>query len=283
MTREQWLKERGNRIGGSNISAVLGLNPYQSPYDLWLRLTGREEPPAENNHMIAGRFLENAVAEWFDYETPHHVVKASAKNLLFEHPEHKFLVASPDRKVYLDGSRKKENTVLAEIKTTGRNIDPDSIPPEWFIQPTYYCGILGYKRFIVIWYDRHRNNIDFKLYDFDKELYDYIIEKAVFFWNEYVVKDKRPPAETSSDIIKIYPNHEEGKTIVATDEVLELYGKAIELKRKEKIIKNVYNDTATQIKLIMKDAERLVTPQLETLFTFKTNKKGSRILLIKEI
>ena len=283
MTREQWLKKRGERIGGSNISTILGLNPYQSPYDLWLRLTKREQPPVENNNMIAGRFLEHAIADWFDYVTPHHVVKASAGNILYEHPEYPFLVASPDRKVFLNGSRKKEDTALMEIKTTGMNVDPDEVPFYWFLQPTYYCGMLGYEKFIVLWYDRHRNNIDYKLYDFDKSIYDTLIEQAVYFWNEYVVKDIPPPAVNASDIEKLYPQSEEGKSLIATDDILDIYSSAIHAYRLKNKYYQEYKELSDKIKVIMKDAETLLSPNMERLFTYKTDKNNKRRFKIFEI
>ncbi|MGH3627235.1 MAG: YqaJ viral recombinase family protein, partial [Sciscionella sp.] len=33
--REQWLAERRKGIGGSDIATLLGINPYQSEYELW--------------------------------------------------------------------------------------------------------------------------------------------------------------------------------------------------------------------------------------------------------
>ena len=40
---EEWLKNRMNGIGGSEISAVVGLNPYLSNIDLWELKTGRRQ------------------------------------------------------------------------------------------------------------------------------------------------------------------------------------------------------------------------------------------------
>ena len=33
--RQEWLKARSGRIGGSDASAVIGLNPYLNNVDLW--------------------------------------------------------------------------------------------------------------------------------------------------------------------------------------------------------------------------------------------------------
>lgn len=163
-----------------------------------------------------------------------------------------------------------------------KDIDPDDIPPEWFIQPTYYAGIVGYKTIIVAWYDRVRNKFNWKEYPFDNELYQYIIDEAAAFWNNYIVTDIAPEATTEDDIKTMFPQHEEGKTIVASDEVLETYGKAIGLKRQKSEIEKEYKDTTERLKLVMRDAEKLITEQRETLATFKTGARG-RTFLLKEV
>jgi predicted phage-related endonuclease len=39
-----WLKSRKAGVGGSDMSTILGLNAFKTPYDLWLEKTGRAEP-----------------------------------------------------------------------------------------------------------------------------------------------------------------------------------------------------------------------------------------------
>ena len=41
--RQEWLKARSGRIGGSDASAVIGLNPYLNNVDLWRIKTGQAE------------------------------------------------------------------------------------------------------------------------------------------------------------------------------------------------------------------------------------------------
>lgn len=41
---EQWHLRRRLGIGGSEIGTILGLNKYQTPFDLWLLKTGRKAP-----------------------------------------------------------------------------------------------------------------------------------------------------------------------------------------------------------------------------------------------
>lgn len=40
---EAWLTQRDHGVGGSDLSTILGLNKYATPYTLWLEKTGREQ------------------------------------------------------------------------------------------------------------------------------------------------------------------------------------------------------------------------------------------------
>ena len=44
MSKEEWTALRSTTIGGSDAAAILGLNPYKSPYALWAEKTGKVIP-----------------------------------------------------------------------------------------------------------------------------------------------------------------------------------------------------------------------------------------------
>ena len=41
MSRDEWLIMRKQGIGSSDAATAVGLNPYQSPLELWMIKTGR--------------------------------------------------------------------------------------------------------------------------------------------------------------------------------------------------------------------------------------------------
>ena len=41
MARIDWLLDRRKGIGGSDVSAILGLNKWKSAYQIWLEKTGK--------------------------------------------------------------------------------------------------------------------------------------------------------------------------------------------------------------------------------------------------
>ena len=48
-TREEWLANRMQGIGGSEIASVIGQNPWMSNVELWEYKTGRKTRPNVSN------------------------------------------------------------------------------------------------------------------------------------------------------------------------------------------------------------------------------------------
>ena len=65
--REEWLTHRQEGIGSSEVATILGLNPWETPYQLWRRKKGLDAPKEETFAMKAGHYLEDAVSMfWLD-------------------------------------------------------------------------------------------------------------------------------------------------------------------------------------------------------------------------
>lgn len=67
--RAAWLEERRKGIGGSDVAAVLGLNPYRTPLDLWEDKTGKAEELPQSESAYWGTALEDVVAHEFSTRT----------------------------------------------------------------------------------------------------------------------------------------------------------------------------------------------------------------------
>ena len=71
MPRDEWLELRRQGIGGSDAAAILGLNPWKTPMDVWLEKTGEfTRDDEENEQMYWGTVLEAVVAEEFKAHRP---------------------------------------------------------------------------------------------------------------------------------------------------------------------------------------------------------------------
>jgi len=96
MPRETWLEYRKQGIGGSDVAAIAGLNPWRSPMAVWLEKTGQIEPQKENEAMYWGAALEDIVAQEFSKRTG---LKVHRKNFMLQHPEYPFMLANIDREI----------------------------------------------------------------------------------------------------------------------------------------------------------------------------------------
>ena len=82
-SREEWLKERSLRIGGSDASAVLGLNPYRTNLELWQIKTGQFTPEdiSDKPYVRFGMEAERYIRELFKLEHPQYKVFYEENNL----------------------------------------------------------------------------------------------------------------------------------------------------------------------------------------------------------
>jgi len=103
-----WHKLRSENIGGSECAALWGLSPYTTRYVLW-NLKARLLPPedlSDNERVLAGIFLEPAVAAWASKKWGVELRKFSGYVV---HESVKGMGCTPD---YID----RNATILVQIK-----------------------------------------------------------------------------------------------------------------------------------------------------------------------
>lgn len=81
--RAEWLKARKNYIGGSDASAVVGMNPYKSNTDLWLEKTGQIIPEdiSDKPYVQYGHDAEPLLRELFKLDYPEYQVFYEENNM----------------------------------------------------------------------------------------------------------------------------------------------------------------------------------------------------------
>jgi len=68
------MNDRTKTIGASEIGAILGVNPYMSPVDVWMVKTLRKPEFEGNAATERGLILEPAIAAWFKNHSKFHSV-----------------------------------------------------------------------------------------------------------------------------------------------------------------------------------------------------------------
>ena len=271
-TREEWLQNRTMGIGASEAASVLGLNPWESPYQLWRRKKGLDAPKVENFAMKAGHYLEDAVSKFYADESHCTIIKSSTDDFTILDTEHPILRVSPDRTFWRAGARHndKEKSIL-ECKTTQMQIDPDNIPKHWFCQLQMNLGVGEYKDGALAWLTMGRE-FGYLDVDFDPDFYGWMKGELIKFWELYIEGNEIPQSVTADDVLIKFSKHTAGKEVVATEEILEeldrLNDLKSDIKENEKEAKEIEND----LKLFFEDAESIVDSNGKVLATWKSPK-----------
>lgn len=82
-SRDEWLKGRGHTIGGSDASAIVGMNPYKTNEQLWLEKTGQVVPEdiSDKPYVKYGQEAEPLLRELFKLDHPQYDVFYEENNL----------------------------------------------------------------------------------------------------------------------------------------------------------------------------------------------------------
>lgn len=144
MSKEDWEKLRSATIGGSDAAAILGLNPYKSPYALWAEKTGKVTPEdiSQKESVRLGTDLEDYVAHRFMEATGK---KVRRENYTVFRDDMPYAHANYDRLVI------GEEAGL-EIKTTNAlhlsKFKNGEFPATYYCQCVHYMMVSGLER----WY-----------------------------------------------------------------------------------------------------------------------------------
>ena len=149
MDRTTWLAARmhgpkGNipfTIGGSDVGAVFGVNPWVTPLELWRVKAGLDMPDEETNsdQKEMGKLLEPIVAHWYGRKTGNTVIPDTG---LYQHRYWGWALANLDyRFETLDGLKG-----ILECKTTtyykASEWEDDCIPYYYELQGRFYMAVM---------------------------------------------------------------------------------------------------------------------------------------------
>lgn len=198
-----WLSGRMNGIGGSDASAIVGMNPYKTNIELFEEKTGRSIPEdiSDKPYVIYGKKAEEYIRELFRLDYPQYEVSHHEYRIL-QSIEHPFMQASLDGELVDREGRKG----ILEIKTTNilqsmqREKWKDRVPDNYYLQVLHYLLVTDYE-FVVLrahlistWGQDVRTQV--KHYFMERaevqEDLDYLLQEEIKFW-KYVESGRKPP------------------------------------------------------------------------------------------
>ena len=142
MSRAEWLEERRKGIGGSDAGAIVGLNPYATPYTVWADKTGRLPEKADNEAMRQGRDLEQYVADRFTELTGKKTYKLNA---IIKNDKYPWAFANIDRDLRLSQGLECKTTSVLNLK----RFKNGEFPATYYAQAVHYMAVTESRRWYV--------------------------------------------------------------------------------------------------------------------------------------
>ena len=250
MPHEQWLEHRRKSIGGSDASAIIGLNSYCSPYTVWADKLGKIPPQEDNEAMRLGRDLEDYVAKRFTEETGK---KVRRENNILINPDIPFAHANVDRMIVgEDAGFEAKTTSILNLK----KFKNGEYPENYYVQCVHYLMVTGCER----WYlGVLILGVGFRCFiiERDEAEIEALRKSEADFW-EYVKSEQAPLTDgsdsTSETLKTIYPeSNGDSVSLMAFENDLRQYmtlSKVIDDVKKDK------EEVANRIKAFMGEASR---------------------------
>jgi putative phage-type endonuclease len=210
MGRDEWLAWRRQGLGASDAAAVLGQDPWTSPWSLWIDKRGELPDDTDDNEaMRFGVLLEAVVAEEVSRRTG---LEVRRRNAILQHRKHQWMVCNPDR-LLRDPTRGDQladplalpqptdlGQGLLEIKTTSAYNAADwrdgHAPLHYHLQVQHGLAVtdltwgvlaclVGGQQLVIRWIER------------DDELVSHLREAQRRFWYDHVQAGVPPPIDGS--------------------------------------------------------------------------------------
>ncbi|NUQ88930.1 MAG: hypothetical protein HOQ43_10760 [Glycomyces artemisiae] len=143
---EEWHHARMDRLGGSEIAAVLGLSPWESRFSLWHRKQGIGAPTVETDEMRWGRLLEAPILAEFERRHAGEF-DLNADGITLANRERPWQIATPDG-ILIHPEDAGITLGIVEVKTA-RTADgwglegTDEVPVYYRTQALWYLDALG--------------------------------------------------------------------------------------------------------------------------------------------
>lgn len=214
--REAWLEARRQVITATDISAILGMNPYKSPAEVWQDKKGLKADREPNAAMEWGNRLEAVIAQKWSEENPG-IPMAPGE---FVRDADRPLGCTPD---FLAGA-----DILLEVKTASEIVgrrefgEPgsDFVPRQYWLQCQFQLARTGRSICILAVLIGGRDYREYRI-PADPAIQAEMDRRAVEWWQTYVENDCPPPfdgSDSSDSVLRSLFPVDSGDELQATPE-----------------------------------------------------------------
>lgn len=222
LDEEAWLEARTAGIGGSEIAAIIGKNPWNSARQIWLKKTGQfaDKEVKQSEAARWGNLLETIVATEWGHRNERQWVSIP---VILQSEEYPWMLANVDGFTLTDD--RSEITGVLEIKTTTEYNkaawEYGPIPEYYVCQTNWYCMITGQTNYTIVALVGGQTLFSYDLVA-DPYLQAEMKEAANVFWLENVQKLNEPVAQAGDlDTLKELPVDDEVEPVIMDDDETE--------------------------------------------------------------
>lgn len=260
LPREEWLVARRRGIGGSDVAAILGMDPRRSPLHVYYDKLGQLPDEDAGEAAEWGVLLEDVVARQFGRLTGLDVRPSPG---ILGHPERSWQIANIDR--LLAPAPDAEPDSLLEVKTASaflddqwdRGGDPEQVPDRAALQVHHYLAVTGFARAhvaVLIGGQRYRSY----LIERDDEFIETLSTLEAEFWQQVV--DRRPPradgSKATTELLgHLYDVEPDLVRVLDPAEVEPLLIARAEAKEAEKTAKHRADEAENALRQMLGEAE----------------------------
>lgn len=269
-----WLEKRRAGLGGTDSSAIMGLNRYKGRYEVYCEKLGLVSKPIDNPYTQMGRMMEPHIARMFADDLGITLIKGE----FVKHPKIEWLFGSLD--YIIQG---KKQGVDCKGVFSPRQVDKwgqegtDEIPDGYYVQGQHYLLVTGFEawHFPALMPD---GRVRKYVIEPDKEVHEMILAEDGAFWNNNVLAKVCPlpePTALCQEYIKARFSNG-GKTILDIQHIPEVVSIVESLKQaraNQDRAKSVFEEAKLLLQDIMGDADGLKC-ELGTI-TWKKSRDGS--------
>lgn len=207
MTRTQFLLDRRQGIGGSDVAAIMGISPWKTPLDVYKDkvCTFVEDEP--NEDMKRGSMAEKYVLEEYADRTGS-TIQTNLETII--HSDYPFM------RVNVDARLVDENVIVEAKSTKAPSSTWDSGIPEYYkTQVAYYAMITNATRVdIPVLFSGWTYGCF--TYWRDAELEAKILKAVIAFWQDHIVPEIPPAPQSQEELQAAYPTIDD-RVVVKAD------------------------------------------------------------------
>lgn len=259
-------EERRTGIGGSDVAAICGVDPWKGPVDVFLEKTGRRQVQ-QTEAMRFGLMMEPLLAEYYRDANPEFILDYQPMKL-WRSAEWDFAICHPDGCLYHVGLGVTKPSRVFEAKTTSRRQafrwgeeGTDEIPESALLQVQWNMWVVGVDLADIVAFVAEPPP-KFYVVEANPGLQDIIVDRAQRFWKEHIEPDACPdPTQTPNPahaLRDLYPESTAG-LIESTPHIEELAVQLCQVRAEAKAFKESEEAIKIDLKSILGDAEGVET------------------------